>query len=75
MRTTEQPSNYDNLDRMTTNEILTAINAEDRRVPDAVALAIPQIEKLVEAIVERMPRGGRVFYIGAGTSSRFLAYS
>ena len=70
MRTTEQSSNYDNLDKMTTNEILTAINAEDRRVPDAVALAIPQIEKLVEAIVERMPRGGRVFYIGAGTSGR-----
>ena len=70
MRTTEQPSNYDNLDKMTTNEILTAINCEDRKVPEAVALAIPQIEKLVEAIVERMPRGGRVFYIGAGTSGR-----
>ena len=70
MRTTEQSSRYDNLDMMSTNEILTSINKEDMNVPLAVAKAIPQIERLVEGIVERMPRGGRVFYLGAGTSGR-----
>lgn len=67
---TEQPSPYDDLDRMSTAEILHAINAEDHKVADAVALAIPAIERLVEALVERMRRGGRLFYIGAGTSGR-----
>lgn len=70
MRTTEQASVYDNLEKMSTNEILTSINAEDMKVPLAVAKAIPQIERLVEGIVERMKRGGRVFYLGAGTSGR-----
>ena len=69
-RTTEQSSRYDHLDRMTTQEILTAMNAEDRTVPVAVAGAIPQIEKLVDGIVERVRKGGRVFYLGAGTSGR-----
>lgn len=69
-RTTEQASRYDNLDRMSTNEILRAINAEDRTVPVAVASAIPQIEKLIDGIVERVPKGGRIFYLGAGTSGR-----
>ncbi len=69
-RTTEQDSNYDNLEKMSTLEILTAINTEDRTVPVAVAAAIPQIEKLVDGIVERVARGGRVFYLGAGTSGR-----
>ena len=57
MRTTEQSSRYDNLDMMSTNEILTSINKEDMNVPLAVAKAIPQIERLVEGILERMPRG------------------
>lgn len=70
MRTTEQSSRYENLDKMSTLEILNGINSEDMTVPTAVGKMIPQIEKLVEAIVERMPRGGRVFYIGAGTSGR-----
>lgn len=70
MRTTEQTSRYDNLDRMSTKELLTSINAEDMTVPLAVAKAIPQIERLVDGIVERMQRGGRVFYLGAGTSGR-----
>ena len=70
MLTTEQSSTYDHLDRMSTREILKAINAEDRTVPAAVAAAIPNIEKLIEGIVDRMSRGGRVFYIGAGTSGR-----
>lgn len=70
MRTTEKASRYDNLDKMSTLEILNGINAEDMTVPQAVAGAIPQIEKLVDAIVDRMHRGGRVFYIGSGTSGR-----
>ena len=69
-RTTEQASNYHHLDRMSTAEIIEAINAEDRTVPVAVAQAVPRIESLVEGIVERMRRGGRVFYLGAGTSGR-----
>jgi len=70
MRTTEQSSHYDHLEKMSTREILCAINAEDRTVPAAVSKAIPSIEALVEGIVERMKRGGRVFYLGAGTSGR-----
>lgn len=70
MRTTEQSSRYDDLDKMSTKEILTSINAEDMTVPMAVSKAIPSIEKVVDAIVDRMRRGGRVFYIGAGTSGR-----
>lgn len=68
--TTEQSSNYQNLQDMTVNEILTGINNEDSSVPAAVAEEIPQIEKLVEGVVERMKKGGRVFYLGAGTSGR-----
>jgi N-acetylmuramic acid 6-phosphate etherase len=55
---------------MSTGELLSAMNAEDMGVPIAVAKSIPQIETLVEGIVERMRHGGRVFYIGAGTSGR-----
>jgi N-acetylmuramic acid 6-phosphate etherase len=69
-RITESPSRYDHLERMSTRELLTNINAEDRTVPVAVGEAIPQVEKLVDAVSERMQRGGRLFYIGAGTSGR-----
>lgn len=68
--TTEQSSNYQNLQDMTVKEILTGINNEDSSVPAAVAEEIPQIEKLVEGVVKRMKKGGRVFYLGAGTSGR-----
>ena len=70
MRTTEQASHYDHLEKMSTAEILRGINDEDRSVPEAVGKVIPDIEKLVDGIVERMERGGRVFYLGAGTSGR-----
>ena len=70
MKVTEQSSNYSNLDKMTTRELLEGINREDHHIPDVVAGCIPQIEKLVDGIVERMKRGGRVFYMGAGTSGR-----
>jgi N-acetylmuramic acid 6-phosphate etherase len=69
-RITESPSRYDHLERMSTRELLTNINAEDRTVAVAVGEAIPQVEKLVDAVSERMQRGGRLFYIGAGTSGR-----
>ncbi len=67
---TEQPSLYDGLEGMATRELLEGINCEDRRVADAVGACIPQIELLVDGIVERMKSGGRLFYIGAGTSGR-----
>lgn len=67
---TEQPSLYDNLEKMTVQEILHNINTEDKKVAYAVEKAIPQIEKLVHAITDQMLAGGRLFYIGAGTSGR-----
>lgn len=69
-RITEQPSLYDDLERMSTLDLLRNINAEDQRVPIAMAQVIPEIGALVEAITERMQRGGRLFYLGAGTSGR-----
>lgn len=68
--TTEQDSNFQNLDQMTVAEILHGINQEDKTVPHAVEKAIPQVEALVEQIVTKMRAGGRLFYIGAGTSGR-----
>lgn len=70
VKISEQPSLYDGLEHKSVHEILTDINREDHKVADAVERAIPQIEKLVTAIVERMRRGGRIFYMGAGTSGR-----
>lgn len=68
--TTEETSHYDNLDKMSVKAILEGINNEDKTVPYAVEKAIPQIEALVNQIVPRMKEGGRLFYIGAGTSGR-----
>ena len=70
MKVTEQSSNYANLDKMSTAELLQNMNNEDKKVPVAVENCIPQIEKLVDGIVERMKKGGRLFYLGAGTSGR-----
>ncbi|GAB4132156.1 MAG: N-acetylmuramic acid 6-phosphate etherase [Raineya sp.] len=70
MSFTESSSKYDNLEKKSILEILEGINAEDKTVPFAVEKAIPQIEKLVQEIVSRMKLGGRLFYIGAGTSGR-----
>lgn len=69
-RITEQESKYNHLEKMSVLELLTSINKEDQSVPLAVQEAIPQIEKLVEAITDKMLMGGRLFYIGAGTSGR-----
>lgn len=70
MLTTESASGYDHLEQMSVRELLININQEDKTVPMAVEKAIPQIEQLVEQIVPRMQKGGRLFYIGAGTSGR-----
>lgn len=69
-RITEQNSAYDNLQEMSVHDLLVGINREDARVHEAVRKVIPVMEQLVERIVERMRRGGRLFYIGAGTSGR-----
>ena len=70
VKISEQPSLYNDLEKKPVREILEEINTEDHKVADAVQKAIPNIEKLVEGIVERMKKGGRIFYIGAGTSGR-----
>jgi N-acetylmuramic acid 6-phosphate etherase len=67
---TESSSNFENLDRMTVKELITNLNQEDSKVHTAVREAIPQIEKLITSIVARMKKGGRIFYLGAGTSGR-----
>lgn len=70
MLTTEKSSHYRHIEQMSTRTILQSINAEDRTVPEAVGQAIPAIEKLVDVIADKMMGGGRLFYIGAGTSGR-----
>lgn len=69
-KTTEQNSKYEHLEKMSVSELLSNINNEDKTVPLAVEKALPQIKKLVEKIVSNMKNGGRLFYIGAGTSGR-----
>ncbi|WP_147676116.1 N-acetylmuramic acid 6-phosphate etherase [Algibacter pacificus] len=69
-KTTEQDSKYNHLEKMSIVELLTNINNEDKTVPLAVEKALPQIEKLVEQIVAKLKNGGRLFYMGAGTSGR-----
>jgi N-acetylmuramic acid 6-phosphate etherase len=70
-KTTEQSSLYNDLEKMSTFELLTNINNEDKKVPRAIEKVIPKIEKLVDLIVERISeKNGRLFYIGAGTSGR-----
>jgi len=69
-KTTEQSSNYEHLEKMSVSELLSNINQEDKTVPLAVEKALPQIEVWVAQIVSKMKLGGRLFYIGAGTSGR-----
>lgn len=70
IKITEQPSLYNDLEKKSVRQILEEINTEDRKVAAAVSQALPQIEELVNGIVSRMERGGRIFYVGAGTSGR-----
>jgi len=69
-KTTESDSNYDALEQMSTADLLKNINREDKTVAQSVKDQIPQIEKLIDAIVPKMKNGGRLFYLGAGTSGR-----
>jgi N-acetylmuramic acid 6-phosphate etherase len=69
-KTTEHSSHYDSLETMSIIDLLTNINNEDKTVPLAVEKALPQIENLVGRVVEKLKLGGRLFYIGAGTSGR-----
>jgi N-acetylmuramic acid 6-phosphate etherase len=70
MSITESNSNYDNLENMSTKELLEGIHNEDKKVLPAIKKIIPQIEKLLTEIVPRIKKGGRLFYVGAGTSGR-----
>jgi N-acetylmuramic acid 6-phosphate etherase len=70
MSTTESSSNHNNLENKSISELLFGMNQEDRSVPEAVAASLPQIEKLIAEIVSKMKDGGRLFYMGAGTSGR-----
>lgn len=69
-KTTEQSSKYNHLEKMSTMELISNINKEDQTVPLAVEKCLPQIEKLVDLITDKLLSGGRLFYIGAGTSGR-----
>ncbi|MFT5217513.1 MAG: N-acetylmuramic acid 6-phosphate etherase [Glaciecola sp.] len=69
-KTTEQDSNYNHLEKMSVSELLININKEDKTVPFAVEKALPQIEVLIEQVITKLKSGGRLFYIGAGTSGR-----
>ncbi|MDX2174775.1 MAG: N-acetylmuramic acid 6-phosphate etherase [Bacteroidota bacterium] len=70
MKTTEQDSNYSNLDQMSVSELLLNMNKEDKTVPNAIEKLIPKIEELILKVLENMKNDGRLFYIGAGTSGR-----
>jgi N-acetylmuramic acid 6-phosphate etherase len=70
VKITEQPSHYRHLEKMSVYKIITGINKEDKKVSDAVEKALPQIESLINEVTDKMLAGGRLFYIGAGTSGR-----
>ncbi len=70
MSVTESASTYSDLEKMSVHDLLVNINREDQSVPLAIEKVIPQIERLVEEVVKKMQEGGRLFYIGAGTSGR-----
>lgn len=69
-KTTEQDSNYNHLENMSVSELITNVNKEDKTVASSVEKSIPQIIKLTEQIVLKLKNGGRLFYMGAGTSGR-----
>lgn len=69
-KVTESESQYNHLEKMSVDELLNNINKEDQKVPKVVEKAIPQISKIIPLIVDKLKEGGRLFYIGAGTSGR-----
>ncbi len=68
--TTEKDSLYNNLDQMSVRELISGINQEDQNVPQAIALVLDQIEQVIEQVIKSLENGGRLFYLGAGTSGR-----
>ena len=70
IKTTEQDSNYNHLEKMSVDEILININNEDKTVPVAIKKALPQIKNLINQVILKLKKGGRLFYIGSGTSGR-----
>nr|WP_297783599.1 N-acetylmuramic acid 6-phosphate etherase [uncultured Allomuricauda sp.] len=70
IKITEEPSNYEGLDKMDSLEIVSNINNEDKKIADAVESVLPQVAKVVDETAKRFEKGGRLFYIGAGTSGR-----
>lgn len=70
IKTTESDSSYNHLEKMEVKELLESINSEDKTVPFAIQKALPQIESLTKIVIEKLRAGGRLFYIGAGTSGR-----
>ncbi|SRX55582.1 N-acetylmuramic acid 6-phosphate etherase [Aequorivita sp. CIP111184] len=70
IKTTELNSKYNHLEKMNVSELLQKINSEDKTVADSVERSLPQIERLTEKVIEKLKSGGRLFYIGAGTSGR-----
>ena len=67
---TESDSVHNNLEKLNTISLLKGINEEDQKVPRAIEAILPQIEKFIDSAFEKMKNGGRLFYIGAGTSGR-----
>jgi len=70
IKTTETDSFYNHLDKMSVLELLKNINSEDKTIPLAIEKNIPEIEKITQKVIEKLKNGGRLFYIGAGTSGR-----
>ncbi|MES2379609.1 MAG: N-acetylmuramic acid 6-phosphate etherase [Bacteroidota bacterium] len=70
IRTTEQSSKYNHLEKMSTAKLIASINKEDQTVPKAIKKALPKIKKAIDAAYAQMEQGGRLFYMGAGTSGR-----
>ena len=69
-KTTEENSNYNDLEEMSVRELIQNINKEDKSIPEIIEEILPNIENLIHHIVSKMKKGGRLFYIGAGTSGR-----
>ncbi len=69
-KTTEEDSYYNHLEKMSISELLNNINSEDKTIPLAIEKVIPNIEKLTQSVIYKLKNGGRLFYIGAGTSGR-----
>ena len=74
LRTEQVDSKFQMLDVMTVSELLQAMNESDTEVPKAVSLVLPKIEKAIDSVVDRMLQGGRLIYMGAGTSGRISSH-